>query len=141
MQVNKASDVWVGPSSITVCCSRSSATAAMTSRASATIGATQLPQLAGHLEALAADDSSGERIAEGRHAVLRAYLQSRPSRLSSAETMPLDADYRAIGEFRQLASSLRQRYGVSVAGIGDALQSLDYERALLLRDRRAEEIR
>lgn len=133
--------------------------------ASATIGATRLPQLAGDLEALAADESSGERIAEGRQAVLREldsivaglreYLQDVPRGVSIPDAMPLDAgeldrlerllldaDYRAIGEFRQLASPLRQRYGVSVADIGDALHAFDYERALLLlRDLRAEEIR
>ena len=133
--------------------------------ASATIGATRLPQLAGDLEALAAAESSRERIAESSHAVMRelesvvagilGYLQATPSGLTPLDAMPLDpgeldrlerlllhADYRAIGEFRQLASPMRHRYGASVGDIGDALQTFDYERALLLlRDLRAEEIR
>ena len=133
--------------------------------ASATIGATRLPLLAGDLEALATGGSSRERVAESRQAVMRElesvvagirdHLQATPSGLSPLDAMPLDsveldrlerlllhADYRAIGEFRQLAAPMRHRYGASVANIGDALHAFDYERALLLlRDLRAEEIR
>ena len=133
--------------------------------ASATIGATRLPLLAGDLEAVAAGEAARGRLDEGRHAVMRElesvvagirdYLQATPSGLSPLDAMPLDtveldrlerlllnADYRAIAEFRQLAAPMRYRYGASVADIGDALQAFDYERALLLlRDLRAEEIR
>jgi PAS domain S-box-containing protein len=133
--------------------------------ASATIGASRLPPLAGELEALAADEPSHGRIAEGVHAVLRElesvvagireYLLNTPSGLSPLDAIPLsaseldrlerlllDADYRAIGEFRQLAAPMQRRYGASVADIGAALHAFDYERALLLlRALRAEELR
>ena len=129
------------------------------------IGAVRLPQLAQGLEASVGDHRPAAEIAASCAAMLReleSLVSSIRENLQGSQTLPaplddaapsgedLDrleqllhsADYRSVGEFRQLGPALRRHYGAAAAEIGTCLRNFDYERALaLLRALRAEATR
>ncbi|MBX9716778.1 MAG: response regulator, partial [Burkholderiaceae bacterium] len=141
------------------------ATAHSMKGASATVGAVRLSQLAHDLEAALIDRRPAGDITSACDAMMReleSLVGSIRENLIGTETMPapledaapsrsdLDrlesllksADYRCVGEFRQLAPSLRRQYGKPVAEIENCLRNFDCERALaLLRALREEVIR